>query len=85
MLGEMCEDASETQMAAAVDAPGENEAVSALAILRMVLDLFGNGVEQGLNALLPKYGYEVNGFAATLQEPITSRCVDDFERNRRRE
>ena len=77
MLGEMCEDAIKTQMAAAVNAPGKNEDVIALATLRMVHDLFANGVEQGLNALLPKYGYEVNGFAATLQEPITSRCVDD--------
>ena len=60
MLGEMCEDAIKTQMAKAVNAPGKNEDVIALATLRMVHDLFANGVEQGLNALLPKYGYEVN-------------------------
>ena len=77
MLGEMCEDAVKTQMAAAVNAPGKNEDVIALATLRMVHDLFANGLEQGLNAFLPKYGYQLDGFAQTLQDPITSRCVDD--------
>ena len=77
MLGEMCEDAVKTQMAAAVNAPGKNDDVIALATLRMVHDLFANGLEQGLNAFLPKYGYQLDGFAQTLQDPITSKCVDD--------
>ena len=77
MLGEMCEDAVKTQMAAAVNAPGKNDAVIALATLRMVHDLFANGLEQGLNAILPEYGYQVDGFADTLQDPITSKCVDE--------
>jgi hypothetical protein len=76
MLGEMCEDAVKSQMAAAVNAPGKNDDVIALATLRMVHDLFANGLEQGLNAFLPKYGYEVDGFAQTLQDPLTSKCVD---------
>jgi hypothetical protein len=77
MLGEMCEDAIKTQMAAAVNAPGKDEDVIALATLRMVHDLFANGVEHGLNAVLPTYGYKVDGFAKTLQDPMTSKCVDD--------
>ena len=77
LLGEICEDAVKTQMAAAVNAPGKNEDVIALATLRMVHDLFANGLEQGLNAFLPKYGYQLDGFAQTLQDPITSKCVDD--------
>ena len=77
MLGEMCEDAVKSQMAAAVNAPGKNDDVIALATLRMVHDLFANGLEQGLNAFLPKYGYQLDGFAQTLQDPITSKCVDD--------
>lgn len=77
MLGEMCEDAVKSQMAAAVNAPGKNDDVIALATLRMVHDLFANGLEQGLNAFLPKYGYQIDGFAQTLQDPITSKCVDD--------
>ena len=76
MLGEMCEDAVKSQMAAAVNAPGKNDDVIALATLRMVHDLFANGLEQGLNAFLPKYGYQIDGFAQTLQDPITSKCVD---------
>ena len=77
MLGEMCEDAVKSQMAAAVNAPGKNDDVIALATLRMVHDLFANGLEQGLNAILPKYGYQIDGFAQTLQDPTTSKCVDD--------
>ena len=46
MLGEMCEDAVKSQMAAAVNAPGKNEDVIALATLRMVHDLFANGLER---------------------------------------
>mgnify|MGYP000338995887 FL=1 len=72
MLGEMCEDAVKSQMAAAVNAPGKNEDVIALATLRMVHDLFANGLEQGLNAFLPKYGYQLDGFAQTLQDPMTA-------------
>ena len=79
MLGEICEDAVKTQMAAAVNAPKgcKNDDVIALATLQMVHDLFANGLEQGLNAILPKYGYQIDGFAQTLQDPTTSKCVDD--------
>ena len=63
LLGELCEEAVKTQMAAAVGAQSGNDSVIALATLRMVHDLFANSVEQGLNVFLPKYGFEVKGFS----------------------
>ena len=77
LLGELCEDAVKTQMAAAVGAQSGNDSVIALATLRMVHDLFANSVEQGLNVFLPKYGFEVKGFSDSLKQRPTSDCVDD--------
>ena len=77
LLGELCEEAVKTQMAAAVGAKSGNDSVIALATLRMVHDLFANSVEQGLNVFLPKYGFEVKGFSDSLKQRPTSDCVDD--------
>mgnify|MGYP000663376541 CR=1 FL=1 len=77
LLGELCEEAVKTQMAAAVGAQSGNDSVIALATLRMVHDLFANSVEQGLNVFLPKYGFEVKGFSDSLKQRPTSDCVDD--------
>ena len=77
LLGELCEEAVKTQMAAAVGAQSGDDSVIALATLRMVHDLFANSVEQGLNVFLPKYGFEVKGFSDSLKQRPTSDCVDD--------
>ena len=77
LLGELCEEAVKTQMAQAVGAKSGNDGVIALATLRMVHDLLANSVEQGLNVFLPRYGYELQGFSASLKEKPTSDCVDD--------
>ena len=77
LLGELCEEAVKTQMAAAVGAKSGDDSVIALATLRMVHDLLANSVEQGLNVFLPRYGYELSGFSDALKEPVASACVDD--------
>jgi len=77
MLGEMIEEVVKSEMAAAVGAKSGDDSVIALATLRMVHDMLANGVEQGLNVLLPRYGYQVDGFSNALKEPLTSKCVDD--------
>ena len=47
-----------------------------LGALRMIHNLFANATEQGLNAFLPSYGYEIHGFAKTLDEPPVKEAVD---------
>ena len=77
LLGELCEAAVKSQMAEAVGAKSGSDSVIALATLRMVHDLVANGVEQSFNQFLPRYGYELQGFAKALKEPTTSQCVDE--------
>ena len=77
MLGEMIEEVVKSEMAACVGAKSGDDSVIALATLRMMHDMLANGVEQGLNVLLPRYGYEVDGFSDALKEPMTSKCVND--------
>ena len=33
--------------------------------------------ENGLNQVLPQYGYEIEGFTDSLKSPTTSQCVDE--------
>ena len=42
----------------------------------MVHDIFAKGCEEGLNQFLPQYGYEVDGFCKTLQNPNISKQID---------
>ena len=64
-------------MKEAVHASSTDDSVIALASLRMVHDIVATGVEQGLNSVLPPYGYRVDGFARGLKHPVTSQCIDD--------
>ena len=69
-------------MSAQVGAPpGSTDRVVALGALRMIHDLFAVTAERGLNVFLPKYGYEVHGFANSLNEPGVKEAVG--ARNRR--
>ncbi len=77
LLGELGEKVVKQQMADCVGANGSSDRAIGLATLRMVHDLLANATEQGLNVMLPEYGYKVNGFANSLKDPIVSSCVDD--------
>lgn len=77
LLAELVEDLMKKQMAEAVQAPSPDQNVVALHTLRMLHDMCVVGVEGGLNRYLPKYGYEVSGFAQKLKEPVVSKCIDE--------
>ena len=77
LLGEMLAESVKVQMKEAVHASSTDDSVIALASLRMVHDIVATGVEQGLNSVLPPYGYRVDGFARGLKHPVTSQCIDD--------
>ena len=64
LLASTIEKGMQSQMAAQVGV-GKNasEKLIALGALRMIHNLCANATEQGLNAFLPSYGYEVRGFA----------------------
>ena len=53
-----------------------DERVIALGALRMVHDICAKGAEEGLNRLLPKYGYEVDGFTDKMRDPTISQQID---------
>ena len=53
-----------------------SEKLIALGALRMIHNLCANATEQGLNTFLPSYGYEVRGFAKTLEDPPVGEAVD---------
>jgi len=55
---------------------GASEKLIALGALRMIHNLCANATEQGLNSFLPSYGYEVRGFAKTLDDPPVREAVD---------
>jgi hypothetical protein len=61
-----------------------SEKLIALGALRMIHNLAANATEQGINAFLPRYGYEVNGFSATLDaEPVkeaVDACLEEIAR-----
>ena len=43
----------------------------------MCHDMLAMATENGLNQCLPAYGYQVDGFCASLQHPTVSKCVDE--------
>ena len=49
--------------------PGSIDTVVALGALRMVHDLVAGTLERGANIVLPKYGYQLDGFLDSLREP----------------
>ena len=77
LFAEVTSDAVRNQMAAQVGAkPGAQESVIALGALRMIHDCLAYGTEKGLNMLLPRWGFEVNGFVDTLKDPSVRECTD---------
>ena len=66
-----------SQMAAQVGAkPGAADSVIALGALRMIHDLCAGLTEKGVNSAGARYGYSVEGFAASLKEGTTREAVD---------
>ena len=64
LLAQTIEKGMQNQMAEQVGVQrGASEKLIALGALRMVLNLCANAAEQGLNVVLPKYGYEIHGFS----------------------
>ena len=77
LLAEIIEQGMQQQMAEQVGVKRNAcEKVIALGALRMIHNLCANATEQGINAVLPSYGYEVRGFSATLDTPPVKEAVD---------
>ena len=77
LLAETIEKGMQNQMADKVGVQrGASEKLIALGALRMIHNLASNAAEQGLNTVLPSYGYEVRGFSKTLEEPPVKEAVD---------
>ena len=77
LLAETVEKAMRNEMARQVGArPGAADSVIALGALRMVHDIAARGAEKCFNMILPDYGYEVEGFADSLQEPSVRQATD---------
>ena len=77
LLAEVIEKAMRNAMASSVGAPrGSSDGAVALGALRMIHDLCAVSAEKGLNVFLPKYGYEIDGFANSLKEPTVREAVD---------
>ena len=77
LLAEVMEKSVRAQMAAQVGAkPNATDSVIALGALKMVHSIAANTAEKGLNTILPKYGYEVEGFAKSLKEPMVAEAID---------
>ena len=78
LLAELIEKMMKKEMARQVGCEGTtDERVIALGALRMVHDICAKGAEKGLNRLLPKYGYEVDGFTDKMRDPTISQQIDE--------
>ena len=77
LLARKMEEAVRGQMAEQVGVrQGAGESVIALGALRMVHDLCAGLTEKGVNTAGARYGYSVDGFAASLKEGTTREAVD---------
>ena len=77
LLAEVMEKSVRSQMAAQVGAkPNAADSVIALGALKMVHSIAANTAEKGLNIVLPRYGYQGEGFAENLKEPMVAEAVD---------
>ena len=77
LLAEKLEVGITNAMAEKVGVPqGSDARMIGLGALRMVHDLCANLAETGANSVLPKYGFEVNGFTAALNQPHVKEAVD---------
>ena len=76
ILAEKIEYGVKSQMAKQVGAkPGAGDGVIALGALKMMHNLLANSAEKGLNMVLPRYGYEVEGFCDSLKDPNVDEAV----------
>ena len=77
VLAEIVEESVRIDMCKQVGcAPGADQKVLGLAALRMMHDVCATGFEKGAQAVLPKYGYDIDGFTQTLKEPVVSQAID---------
>ena len=77
LLAELIEKMMKKEMARQVGVEGTtDERVIALGALRMVHDICAKGAEEGLNQVLPKYGYHVDGFTNKMKDPTISQQID---------
>ena len=77
VLAEVIEESVKIDMCKQVGcAPGASPKVMGLAALRMLHDICATGFEKGAQAVLPQYGYEIDGFSDTLKEPNVSQGID---------
>ena len=77
LLGRKMEEAVRGQMAEQVGVKqGAGDSVIALGALRMIHDLCAGLTEKGVNSAGARYGYSVEGFAASLKEGTTREAVD---------
>ena len=77
LLVQTVEKSMQSQMAQSVGvSKNATEKVIALGALRMIHNMLANATEQGLNAVLPRYGYEIKGFARSMEEPPVNEAVN---------
>ena len=77
LLAEVLEQGVRDQMAHQVGAKrGASDGVIALGALKMIHSIAANATEKGLNEFLPDYGYEIDGFHESLQQPVVKEAVD---------
>ena len=77
LLGQLMEQVVKQNMARAVGSTDTDDRSIALGTLRMCHDMMAMAAENGLNTVLPGYGYQVSGFTESLQHPTVSKCVDE--------
>ena len=76
ILAEKIEYGVKSQMAKQVGAgPNAPDGVIALGALKMIHNILAQTTEKGLNAVLPAYGYEVDGFCQNLKDPTVDEAV----------
>ncbi len=76
-LAEVVEIAMRNEMARQVGAkPGAADSVIALGALRMLHNIAAKGLERVGNTFLPSYGYEIEGFYESLQDPSVRQATD---------
>ena len=77
VLAEVIEESVKIDMCKQVGCePGASPRVMGLAAIRMLHDICATGFEKGAQAVLPQYGYELDGFAASLKDPMVSQGID---------
>ncbi len=76
VLATKIEQGVKSQMAAQVGAkPNAPDSVIALGALKMMHNIAASTCEKGLNSILPRYGYEIQGFRDSLRDPAVDEAV----------